>query len=61
MIAEERFLESFRRKIGPADVCRPQFRISNLPEQEIAHPEVTARADQKIRSRDAPCIEMVLK
>ena len=48
-----------RRKLRPEHLGRPDFRISNLPEQKVADTQITARTDKQIRRRQALGIQMV--
>ena len=49
-----------RRKIRPEGFRRPDFCISNLPQQEVADTQISAGTDQKVRRRQTLRIQMIL-
>ena len=42
------FLEVVSLKIRPQDVCKPQFRVTKLPEKVIAEPLFPSRTDKEV-------------
>jgi len=59
LVGDDGFEEMTAAKIRPERVGHPDFRIGDLPQQEVAHPHLAARADKEIRIGLAGRIEKV--
>ena len=45
-------------EVRPVFLCHPEFRVTDLPQQEVADPHFASRANNKIRIHRAGCVKM---